>query len=37
MSEIKFLKNYFNSLTNLFNNDKYLNDSIELKKILLKY
>ena len=35
MSEIKFLKNYFNSLTNLFNNDKYLNDLIELKKILL--
>ena len=35
MSEIKFLKNYFNSLTHLFNNDKYLNDLIELKKILL--
>tara|TARA_Y100000591_G_C21791409_1_gene676761 strand:+ start:189 stop:755 length:567 start_codon:yes stop_codon:yes gene_type:complete len=34
MSELRFLKEYFNSLSNLLNNENYFNDLILTKKIL---
>ena len=34
MSELNFLKNYFSSLKNLLNNEKYYEDLIKVKEIL---
>ena len=34
MNDIEFLKNYFASLKNLLNNDKYFNDLVKVKEIL---
>ena len=36
MSDIKFLKNYFDNLKSLFGNDKYLEDLVRVKDILKK-
>ena len=36
MSEVNFLKNYFNSLKDLLNHEKYVNDLILVKDILKK-
>ena len=36
MSDIKFLKNYFNSFKNLLDNDLYLDDLVKVKNILKK-
>ena len=36
MSEIDFLKKYFNNLKNLLNNEKYFEDLIKVKNILKK-
>jgi D-sedoheptulose 7-phosphate isomerase len=36
MNETKFLKNYFNSLKELINSEKYLEDLIKVKNILLE-
>ena len=36
MSEINFLKEYFNSLKSLIDNEKYFNDLIKVKDILKK-
>ena len=36
MSEIKFLKKYFNSLKSLIDNEKYFEDLIKVKEILKK-
>ena len=34
MSDIKFLKEYFSSLKELLNNEKYLEDLVQVKEIL---
>ena len=34
MNDIEFLKNYFGSLKNLLNGDKYFNDLVKVKEIL---
>jgi len=36
MNDIEFLKNYFKQLQNLIGNEKYLNDLVKVKEILLK-
>ena len=36
MSDIKFLKTYFDNLKSLFGNDKYLEDLVRVKDILKK-
>ncbi len=36
MSDIKFLKNYFNNFKNLLDNDLYLDDLVKVKNILKK-
>ena len=36
MSDIKFLKNYFNSFKNLLDNDLYLDDLVKVKDISKK-
>ena len=36
MSDIKFLKQYFNSLKELIDEEKYLKDLIQVKEILKK-
>ena len=36
MSEVNFLKNYFNSLKDLLNHEKYIDDLILVKDVLKK-
>ena len=36
MSDVKFLKNYFSEIKELLNNEKYFEDLVKVKDILLK-